>query len=95
MRHETRQRISESRRRRTEEDRFLAKVEPLPETGCWLWAGNIGRDGYGRFDLGSRVDAYMSARKAIRQMGWKPTALWEGVGRTVVEMRRAGFGQPV
>ena len=39
--------------------------------------------------------AYMSARKAIRQMGWKPTTLWEGIGRTVVEMRRAGFGQPV
>ena len=25
-----------------------AKIEPEPNTGCWLWTGSLGRDGYGR-----------------------------------------------
>lgn len=29
-------------------DRFDASVTPEPNTGCWLWVGTIGRNGYGR-----------------------------------------------
>ncbi len=28
-------------------ERFLRLVTPEPMSGCWLWAGNINRDGYG------------------------------------------------
>lgn len=24
------------------------KVEPCPATGCWLWLGEVNRNGYGR-----------------------------------------------
>jgi len=30
-------------------DRFMDKVMPEPNTGCWLWIGAINRSGYGRF----------------------------------------------
>ena len=30
-------------------DRFLAKVSPEPNSGCWLWCGYIDRGGYGLF----------------------------------------------
>ena len=30
-------------------DRFWAKVEPEPMSGCWLWIGASDRRGYGRF----------------------------------------------
>lgn len=29
-------------------DRLLQRIEPEPNTGCWLWAGTLGDDGYGR-----------------------------------------------
>lgn len=29
-------------------DSFLDRVYPEPNTGCWLWSGRIGRDGYGQ-----------------------------------------------
>lgn len=32
----------------TLEERFWAKVHPEPNTGCWLWDGNIRENGYGR-----------------------------------------------
>jgi hypothetical protein len=30
-------------------DRFLEKVSPEPNTGCWIWTASTRRDGYGRF----------------------------------------------
>jgi hypothetical protein len=33
----------------TPTERFVAKVSPEPNTGCWLWAGTSGQGGYGRF----------------------------------------------
>lgn len=30
-------------------DRFLDKVSPEPNTGCWLWLGATAGDGYGHF----------------------------------------------
>jgi HNH endonuclease len=29
-------------------DRFMAKVSPEPNSGCWLWTAHTGRGGYGR-----------------------------------------------
>lgn len=29
--------------------RLLAKVEPIPIVGCWLWTGSVNPDGYGNF----------------------------------------------
>lgn len=37
---------------RTTEERFFAKVEKDPETGCWNWTGSTnGRGGYGVFSV--------------------------------------------
>lgn len=33
-------------------DRFYSKVEPDPNSGCWLWTGNPIRGGYGTFRVG-------------------------------------------
>lgn len=32
-----------------ERDRFMAKVMPEPNSGCWLWMGATNPKGYGRF----------------------------------------------
>jgi hypothetical protein len=29
--------------------KFWARVSPEPNTGCWLWAGNVSKKGYGQF----------------------------------------------
>lgn len=34
--------------------RFMDKVIPVPEAGCWLWAGSTTKAGYGRFQVGRR-----------------------------------------
>ena len=37
-------------------ERFMAKVSPEPNCGCWLWTGAYHRQGYGQFALsGSRI----------------------------------------
>ena len=28
-------------------ERFMSKVEPIPESGCWLWTGSTNDKGYG------------------------------------------------
>jgi hypothetical protein len=30
-------------------DRFMSRVSPEPNTGCWLWTGGCNRTGYGKF----------------------------------------------
>jgi hypothetical protein len=37
----------------TPEERFFAKVEPDPKTGCWLWRGALTRSGHGWFHIPS------------------------------------------
>lgn len=32
-------------------DRFMEKVIPEPNSGCWLWDANTDRDGYGHFKV--------------------------------------------
>lgn len=34
--------------------KLLAKVEPEPNTGCWLWTGAYMKSGYGKISTGSR-----------------------------------------
>lgn len=38
----------------TPEKAFLAKVSPVPVTGCWLWTGALNRGGYGVLKNGDR-----------------------------------------
>jgi hypothetical protein len=33
-------------------DRFMEKVSPEPNTGCWLWVAHVSQGGYGRFGIG-------------------------------------------
>ena len=33
----------------TEMERFMSKVVPEPNSGCWLWMGSANISGYGRF----------------------------------------------
>lgn len=41
---------------------FLARCEPEPNSGCWLWTGPITTRGYGQFWLnGRRVTAHRYA----------------------------------
>lgn len=36
-----------------------ARVMPVPESGCWIWTGELNRNGYGRvWRLGRRVMAH-------------------------------------
>lgn len=42
-------------------ERFMEKVTPEPNTGCWLWTGAVRSNGYGAFALGGRL---VSAHRA-------------------------------
>jgi len=49
-------------------DRFMSKIEPEPNSGCWLWVGSLARNGYGSFvhshkvHLAHRVSFALSGR---------------------------------
>jgi hypothetical protein len=49
-------------------ERFWKFVEPCPATGCWLWIGGIGGDGYPRFGWGgnNQIGAHRAAWKLFR-----------------------------
>lgn len=36
-------------------ERFEAKYEPVPESGCWLWTASINNLGYGQIQNGKRT----------------------------------------
>jgi hypothetical protein len=38
--------------RLTDLERFMSKVSPEPNTGCWLWMAGVDKDGYGKFATG-------------------------------------------
>lgn len=42
------------RKRISEKDRFMEKVSPEPNTGCWLWGATAMKNGYGRFSPSGR-----------------------------------------
>lgn len=33
---------------------FLMRAEPEPNSGCWLWSGNLTESGYGRVTIGRK-----------------------------------------
>lgn len=36
-------------------ERFMSNVTPEPNSGCWLWTGNVNKHGYGRFGFSKTV----------------------------------------
>lgn len=36
-------------------NRFMESVSPEPNSGCWLWTGNVNKNGYGRFGFNKKV----------------------------------------
>jgi hypothetical protein len=53
--------------RPTAYERFMTFVEPIPEAGCWLWAGFIEKGGYGLF----RFDSRLSHRSRAHRVSWE------------------------
>ena len=43
------------RTQRTLEDRFWDYVSPEPNSGCWLWDGSYGRQGYGQLRINKQT----------------------------------------
>jgi len=37
----------------SEQERFDRKVEPVTESGCWIWTASVNHDGYGQFRRGN------------------------------------------
>lgn len=48
----------------------MANTEPVPETGCWLFAGSWGSWGYGHVRVGSRTDGSRRVARAHR-VSWE------------------------
>lgn len=47
---------------RTPMERFMEKISPEPNSGCWLWTGHLNRLGYGLLYLhGKQVPAHRAA----------------------------------
>lgn len=42
-------------KRPTPIERFMEKVVPVPESGCWLWLGGVDADGYGHMNGNRRA----------------------------------------
>ena len=36
-------------------ERILSKIEMEPLSGCWLWSGGVGSDGYGKISVGTKT----------------------------------------
>lgn len=45
-------------------ERFMSKVLPEPNSGCWLWATGLDNKGYGRFGSGSKKTMRLAHRMA-------------------------------
>ena len=46
-------------------ERFMAKVEPEPNTGCWLWKGYVLPDGYGAVSIAGKRS------RAAHRISWE------------------------
>jgi hypothetical protein len=62
-------------------DRLFAKVSPEPNSGCWLWDGAIGTDGYGAIRAHRDSDG-VRARVTAHRVSYRlakgpiPNGLW-------------------
>jgi hypothetical protein len=45
-------------------ERFLEKISPEPNTGCWLWTAGLFHDGYGKF-------WFENAHQQAHRVSWK------------------------
>jgi hypothetical protein len=57
-------------------ERFWAKVEPEPNSGCWLWVGGCNREGYGLINLGRRGLGVMLAHRFSFERFRGPLPIW-------------------
>lgn len=56
-----------------DKERFMAKVIPVPESGCWIWEGSLGR-GYGSVFING--ESYLAQRTAELEAANKAIAEW-------------------
>lgn len=47
--------------------RVQSKIEPEPNSGCWLWTGSLDKDGYARVSLGGK-GKWRRAQRAIYEL---------------------------
>jgi hypothetical protein len=59
-------------------ERFLSKVTPEPNTGCWLWTGALAGGGYGYLGRGGQGAGNVQAHRASWEIhnGPIPDGLW-------------------
>ena len=44
-------------------ERFMERVQPEPNSGCWLWTGGVAGNGYGYLSLGRRSEGMEYAHR--------------------------------
>jgi len=57
-----------------QEQRFMSKVEPDLNSGCWLWTGYLNKRGYGMFAL-SRAAMCLAHRASYKMFKGDPSGL--------------------
>ena len=65
----------------TIEERFLRKIEPDPNSGCWLWTAAVDGKGYGTFHIGRRQVgahrfAWGASERSYSAHGWLSRRLY-------------------
>ena len=53
-------------------DRFMQKVSPEPNSGCWLWDGAVDSQGYGQIKGGRRVEKMRWAHRLSYELHHGP-----------------------
>lgn len=49
-------------------ERVASYISPEPNSGCWLWAGTLDRNGYGRIGRGKASEGTMLAHRAAYEI---------------------------
>lgn len=50
--------------KKTFDERFYERCEPIPVTGCLLWLGNVGHSGHGRISVNGKTER-------VHRVSWK------------------------
>lgn len=56
--------VSKMIKEKPTQDRFMSKVMPEPNTGCWIWTASTNIKGYGQFGIGGNQNCVTSHRVA-------------------------------